>query len=174
MQAHRKIPSLFSAVIAGLFLSGAHAAQLPDSVWSGTLEVSTVTAEGKILRGPSDLLLDSCNGNVRMWEKVESKITPLPIAKHVESLESAHLFSFSSAEDTQPGFEEMNTLTAIQISDEKMWVLWTRLVNNRDLPADDPNRYFHNIGAGVINRHNTSCLTFLPVGDERRRPLRPE
>lgn len=134
--------------------------RFPAGVWLGSVERSLVESGGKAISGRLTVSINSCDGNIEVFTKGENgEVHAMPPIKAIQSLDGSHLFYYMAAEPKQPDWEEIQTFSLLELNDKKIWLFWTRAVNNRDLEIDHPNRYFRSTTMGELNRTASDCLT---------------
>lgn len=132
---------------------------LPNGVWNGNVKRAIEESGGRTLSGTLELVLASCNGNARIFTNGEKvKANELAGIKAGRSLDGTHLFYYMAANREQPGWEELQTFSVLELSDSKAWLFSTRAVNNRNLQIDHPNKYFWATTMGQLERVSSYCM----------------
>lgn len=149
--------------------NGLGSSTLPNGVWNGNVERVIVEAGGRTLSATLELVLASCNGEPRIFVSGERmKSNEMQKIKAGRSLAGTHLFYYMAAEREQPAWEELQTISVLELSDSKAWLFWTRAVNNRDREIDHPNKYFWATTMGGLERVSSHCL--VQDGHESTKP----
>jgi hypothetical protein len=106
-------------------------------------------AGGRTLSGTLELVLASRNGSVRIFTTGETtKSNEMGTIKAGPSMEGTHLLYHMSADSKQPGWEDLQTFSVLELSDSTAWLFSTRTVNNRDQEIGHPNKYFRTATCG--------------------------
>jgi len=110
------------------------------------------------------LLVASCAGKVHVWYGDGTGNYSTHSERFIVSSGlDTHLFYFLSAAPQQPDWIEIQVFTMLEVTQSKARLQWMRAVNNRDLEANDRNRYFTSQGVADLRQASKDCeRRFLP------------
>lgn len=170
----------FLALLFPVFLLGCAAApvnhsklisSIPDGVWVGDLNFQTIKSDGsRTDQGPAEFMIASCKGHVQVWDgNHDGNFKTIGKYFAGASVPDSHLAYFTDRDTDEPGWSEIQSYVLLELNSSTARLQWSRAVNNRDLAANDTNRYFFNHGVGTLTRMSDKCNEEL-VPPSRRAP----
>lgn len=132
---------------------------LPNGVWAGSFVLHHHLPDGsQTALGLLHVIVATCSGAVEVWAgnglgKFEASAKPYTVFSGPDT----HMFTSIDEATSQPDWVEIKSLTLLEVTPETAVVQWLRSVNNRDLPANDPDRFFFHHGRGELRREASVC-----------------
>lgn len=149
------------ALAVGLAAPASPAAQagdLKDGMWVGKMTETTHRADGSQSSGSFGMLLRICDRKVQVGNiDEEGKVTGYAPDMTILSEADTHVMVFSHADQEQPGWEEHQTFSLLDLGDGQGRLQWTRAVNNRDKSMDDRIRSFFSHGIAELKWMPAQC-----------------
>jgi hypothetical protein len=161
------------ALAMGTAAPAAQAGDLKDGFWIGKVTETTYRADGSQSSGSFGMMLRICNRRVQVGNiDEEGKITGYAPEMTILSEADTHLIVFSHADQEQPGWEEHQTFSLLDLGDGQGRLQWTRAVNNRDKAVEDRIRSFFSHGIADLKLMPLQCDTGDEEVDETDAPAR--